>query len=59
MGWVNFVNLPPGEIGRFLEGAFAPQAFIWLVIGHKMQHNKQYYFEFRAILIKGLYDTFE
>ena len=40
VGWVNFVNLPTGEIGSFLEGAFAPLAFLWLVIGHFMQQTE-------------------
>lgn len=36
----NFVDLPTGEIGSFLEGAFAPLAFLWLVIGHFMQQSE-------------------
>ena len=40
VGWVNFVTLPTGEIGNFLEGAFAPLAFLWLVIGHFMQQTE-------------------
>ena len=36
----NFVNLPTGDIGSFLEGAFAPLAFLWLVIGHFMQQSE-------------------
>lgn len=40
VGWVNFVNLPTGDIGSFLEGAFAPLAFLWLVIGHFMQQSE-------------------
>ena len=38
--WDTFVNLPTGEIGSFLEGAFAPLAFLWLVIGHFMQQTE-------------------
>ncbi len=37
VGWINFVHLPTADIGSFLEGAFAPLAFLWLVIGHFMQ----------------------
>ena len=40
VGWVNFVNLPTADIGSFLEGAFAPLAFLWLVIGHFMQQKE-------------------
>lgn len=38
--WSGFVNLPTGDIGSFLEGAFAPLAFLWLVIGHFMQQSE-------------------
>ena len=40
VGWTNFSILPTGEIGSFLEGAFAPLAFLWLVIGHFMQQKE-------------------
>ena len=40
VGAANFVNLPTGDIGSFLEGAFAPLAFLWLVIGHFMQQSE-------------------
>jgi len=40
IGWVDFGNLPTGDIGSFLEGAFAPLAFLWLVIGHFMQQSE-------------------
>ncbi|MEM7360300.1 MAG: hypothetical protein AAF431_14485 [Pseudomonadota bacterium] len=40
VGWPMFVQLPTGEIGSFLEGAFAPLAFLWLVIGHFMQQSE-------------------
>lgn len=40
VGWVNFVHLPTADIGSFLEGAFAPLAFLWLVIGHFMQQRE-------------------
>ena len=34
IGWVAFSRLPSEELGSFLEGAFAPLAFLWLVIGY-------------------------
>ena len=40
VGWFEFVRLPTGDIGSFLEGAFAPLAFLWLVIGHFMQQGE-------------------
>jgi len=40
VGWGNFIHLPTGDIGSFLEGAFAPLAFLWLVIGHFMQQKE-------------------
>jgi len=40
VGWYNFVHLPTADIGSFLEGAFAPLAFLWLVIGHFMQQKE-------------------
>ncbi len=40
VGWNNFVHLPTADIGSFLEGAFAPLAFLWLVIGHFMQQTE-------------------
>ncbi len=40
VGFGNFTDLPVGEIGSFLEGAFAPLAFLWLVIGHFMQQSE-------------------
>ncbi len=40
VGWNNFVHLATADIGSFLEGAFAPLAFLWLVIGHFMQQKE-------------------
>ncbi|MFT6051548.1 MAG: hypothetical protein ACI9B9_001191 [Halioglobus sp.] len=40
VGWSNFIRLPTADIGSFLEGAFAPLAFLWLVIGHFMQQKE-------------------
>jgi hypothetical protein len=40
VGADNFIHLDTADIGSFLEGAFAPLAFLWLVIGHFMQHKE-------------------
>jgi hypothetical protein len=40
VGLNKFVALPTADIGSFLEGAFAPLAFLWLVIGHFMQQKE-------------------
>jgi hypothetical protein len=39
LGWANFATLPIDEMGNFLEGAFAPLAFLWLVIGLFIQQS--------------------
>ncbi len=40
VGADKFIHLPTADIGSFLEGAFAPLAFLWLVIGHFMQQRE-------------------
>ncbi len=40
IGWSNFSSLPAAELGSFLEGAFAPLAFLWLVIGYFLQQKE-------------------
>jgi hypothetical protein len=35
-----FIHLPTADIGNFLEGAFAPLAFLWLVLGHFIQQKE-------------------
>ncbi len=40
VGWVNFSNMPPETLGNFLEGASAPLAFLWLVIGYFLQQKE-------------------
>jgi len=40
VGWSNFTVLPAEELGNFLEGAFAPLAFLWLVIGYFLQQKE-------------------
>lgn len=39
-GWSAFTALPLGDLGSFLEGAFAPLAFLWLVIGYFLQQKE-------------------
>ncbi len=40
LGWTSFTSLPPAELGSFFEGAFAPLAFLWLVIGYFLQQKE-------------------
>ena len=40
VGSGNFVYLPTADIGSFLEGAFAPLAFLWLVLGLFIQQRE-------------------
>jgi hypothetical protein len=40
IGWPRFATLPAEELGNFLEGAFAPLAFLWLVIGYFLQQKE-------------------
>ncbi|MFT5484568.1 MAG: hypothetical protein ACI9GW_003235 [Halieaceae bacterium] len=40
VGWSNFYDLPVQLMGNFLEGAFAPLAFLWLVIGYFLQKKE-------------------
>jgi len=39
VGWGQFTRLPIDQMGTFLEGAFAPLAFLWLVIGLFIQQT--------------------
>lgn len=39
IGWSSFASLPIDAMGTFLEGAFAPLAFLWLVIGLFIQQT--------------------
>ncbi len=46
VGWEGFARQPADALGNFLEGAFAPLAFLWLVIGfflqqHELRHNNR------------------
>ena len=40
IGWTNIGNEPIQPLGNFLEGAFAPLAFLWLVIGYFLQKKE-------------------
>ena len=40
MGWTAFLRLPLGDLGDFLDGAFAPLAFLWLVLGMFLQQRE-------------------
>lgn len=40
VGWSSFVTLQVERMGSFLEGAFAPLAFLWLVIGYFLQKKE-------------------
>ena len=40
IGWAKVGDLPADILGNFLEGAFAPLAFLWLVIGYFLQHRE-------------------
>ena len=40
VGWGNIRHAPISNMGNFLEGAFAPLAFLWLVIGYFLQKKE-------------------
>ncbi len=40
LGWNGFLHLPLGDLGDFLDGAFAPLAFLWLVLGLFLQQRE-------------------
>ena len=40
VGWSRFANQNAPSLGSFLEGAFAPLAFLWLVVGFFLQHQQ-------------------
>ena len=40
VGWDRFRHLPVDSLGNFLEGGFAPLAFLWLVIGYFLQQRE-------------------
>ena len=40
LGWSRFFDQPLGEMGDFLDGAFAPLAFLWLVLGLFIQQRE-------------------
>lgn len=40
IGWTTFATQQAPELGSFLEGAFAPLAFLWLVVGFFLQQQQ-------------------
>ena len=40
IGWTDFVRQNAPSLGSFLEGAFAPLAFLWLVVGFFLQQKQ-------------------
>jgi hypothetical protein len=40
IGWDEFSKQPLDTLGSFLEGAFAPLAFLWLVVGFFLQQKE-------------------
>ena len=40
VGWTDFVRQNAPSLGSFLEGAFAPLAFLWLVVGFFLQQKQ-------------------
>lgn len=40
VGWNGFVSQQAPALGSFLEGAFAPLAFLWLVVGFFLQQRQ-------------------
>ena len=40
VGWVSFAQQRAPDLGGFLEGAFAPLAFLWLVVGFFLQRQQ-------------------
>lgn len=40
IGWQEFYQQPLDSLGSFLEGAFAPLAFLWLVVGYFLQQKE-------------------
>ena len=40
VGWTGFVTPPIEEVGSFLEGAFSPLTFLWLVIGYFLRQRE-------------------
>lgn len=40
VGWSGFLSQPMDILGNFLEGGFAPLAFLWLVVGYFLQQKE-------------------
>ena len=48
----NLFALDPNEFGDFLAGAFAPLAFLWLVLGF-LQQGEELRYSSRALYLQG------
>ena len=40
VGWLNLANVPIDKLGGFLEGSFAPLAFLWFVLAYFSQQKE-------------------
>src|SRR5688572_20786641 len=40
VGWADFVRQKAPALGEFLDGAFAPLAFLWFVVGFFLQQRQ-------------------
>lgn len=40
VGWTNISGIPIDQLGGFLEGSFAPLAFLWFVLGYFSQQKE-------------------
>ncbi|HEX2486101.1 MAG TPA: hypothetical protein VHQ66_12410 [Myxococcota bacterium] len=40
VGWADFVRQNAPALGEFLDGAFAPLAFLWFVVGFFLQQSQ-------------------
>ncbi len=56
LGPIRFINQGADQIGGFLEGAFAPLAFLWLVIGFFLQQRE---LDENTRAIKGQYEALQ
>ena len=54
VGWAEFAGQPAEALGGFLEGAFAPLAFLWLVIGFFLQQRE---LSLNTEAIRGQYEV--
>lgn len=53
LSWEKFLQLEPNAVGDFLAGAFAPLAFLWLVLGF-FQQGRELRFSGRALTLQSV-----